>query len=104
MLMLIGVGIGLVAAIAEVALVRTYQKNKIILSAIGSHWIAVGALMPFIDLGTSIWLKGILVGVILTVPFIILEIQKSTNAVIHTIVFAPIWGIFIAYGCYYFAQ
>ena len=59
MLTLIGIVVGAVAALVEVALVRTYQKNVIVLSAIGSHWVAVGALMPHIDIGAAIWLKGI---------------------------------------------
>lgn len=101
MLFLIGIGIGLTAAIAEIALVRTYQKNRLILAAIGSHWVAVGVVMPYIELGTSIWLKGIIVGVVLTVPFIIFDMQKSKNAMIHTTVFAPIWGVIIAYGIDY---
>jgi len=51
--MLMLIGIGLVAAIVEVALVRTYQKNKIILSAIGNHWIAVGARLIQLVLSKS---------------------------------------------------
>ena len=98
----IGIAAGMIAAIIEVALVRTYQKNKVILTAIGVHWVAIGLLMPFVELGVSIWLKGALVGVILTIPFIILETEKSRNAVIHISIFAPIWGIFIAYSCDYF--
>ena len=57
--------------------------------------------MPHIEIEMDIWLKGILVGIVLTVPFIIYEIQQSRNAVIHTAVFAPIWGTFIAYGIHY---
>ncbi|MDH5229941.1 MAG: hypothetical protein OEZ58_07470 [Gammaproteobacteria bacterium] len=98
MLIIIGTGLGIIAAIIEISLVRTYQKNSIILSAIASHWIAIGTLMPFIQMNVSVWLKGIVVGVVLTLPFIIYDIQQSRNAVIHTAVFAPIWGVFIAYG------
>ena len=101
MLALIGISVGIIAAIIEVALVKTYQKNMIILTAIGSHWVAVGALMPFFEIDTPIWLKGIIVGVVLTVPFMIYEIQQSRNAVIHTMVFAPIWGVAIAYGVHF---
>lgn len=95
----LGALVGSIAAAIEVALVRTYQKNKVILAAVGFHWIGIGALMPYIQLGVPLWAKGIIVGVILTVPLIILDIQKSRNAVIHTSVFAPIWGVAIAYGC-----
>lgn len=98
-MLVLGALIGLVAAVIEVLLVRTYQKNKVILAAVGIHWIGVGALMPYIEFGLPLWVKGVLVGVILTIPFIVLDIQKSRNAVIHTSVFAPIWGVSIAYGC-----
>ena len=99
--LLFGFGVGLVAAAIEVLLVRTYQKNTIILAAIGCHWVSVGLLMPYIKMDVSTWLKGMVVGVLLTVPFIILDVQKSKNAVIHTMVFAPFWGNFIAYGVRY---
>jgi len=102
-LLIIGLGFGLIAAAIEVLLVRTYQKNVIVLSAIGSHWVAVGALMPFIEIDAPVWLKGMLVGVVLTVPFMIYEIQQSRNAVIHTLVFAPIWGMVLAYGVHVFS-
>lgn len=105
MLMLVlGALVGLIAAVIEVALVSTYQKNKVILAAVGIHWIGIGALMPYIELGVPLWAKGTIVGVILTVPLIVLDIQKSRNAVIHTSVFAPIWGIAIAYGCSMFSR
>jgi hypothetical protein len=94
----LGALVGMVAAAIEVALVRTYQKNNVILAAIEMHWIGVGALMPYIEIGMPVWVKGITVGVILTIPFVVLDIQKSRNAVIHTSVFAPIWGVAIAYG------
>lgn len=101
-MLFVGFGVGSIAAAVEVALVRTYQKSKVILSAIGLHWIGVGGLMPFIDFGTPVWVKGLLVGVISTIPFVVLEIPKSRNAVIHTSVFAPVWGVLIAYGCSFF--
>jgi hypothetical protein len=49
-----GFAIGSIAAAVEVSMVRTYQKNKVVLSAIALHWIGVGGLMPFIDFGTPI--------------------------------------------------
>lgn len=98
-MLILGSLVGLIAAAIEVALVRTYQKNTVILAAVGTHWVGIGAVMPYIELGVPIWAKGIIVGVVLTIPFIVLDIQKSRNAVIHTSVFAPIWGVAIAYGC-----
>ena len=94
----IGLVIGLIVALLEVSMVRTYQKNPIILIAIGLHWVSTGALMPFIDLGISTGLKGIIVGLILTIPLIVLDSQRSRNATIHTSVFAPVWGVVIAYS------
>jgi len=99
--LLAGFAIGLIVGVLEISMVRNYQKNKMVLGAIVIHWIGIGGIMPFLDLGAPMWVKGILVGVILTLPFIVLEIGKSRNAVIHTSVFAPFWGLVIAYGCSY---
>lgn len=98
MVLLIGLGIGLVVAVIEMALVGHYEKNKIVLASIGLHWVAIALLMPFIEIGVSSWLKGIFVGVLLTIPLIVLEIPKSRNAVIHTSLFSVVWGVVIAYA------
>ena len=101
---IIGFVIGLIAAVLEVSMVRTYQKNQNVLTAIGLHWVSVGMLMPFIDFGTSIGLTGVIVGVLLTTPFIVLDSGKSRNATIHTSVFAPVWGVVIAYSVNFLAS
>ncbi|MEM7536446.1 MAG: hypothetical protein AAF639_29955 [Chloroflexota bacterium] len=102
--LIIGFVVGLIVAVLEISMVRTYQKNQIILTAIGLHWVGVGMLMPFIDLGISIGLTGIIVGVILTVPFIVLDSGKSRNATIHTSIFAPVWGVVISYSVNFLAS
>ena len=101
--LLVGVVIGSIAAVGEVLMVRTYEKDRVVLLAIATHWMGVGVLMPFVDLGLPIWLTGTLVGACLTIPFIILAVRTSRNAIIHTSIFAPTWGIAIAYGCAYLA-
>jgi hypothetical protein len=100
---LIGSLLGLVTAILEILMVRTYQKDKVVLGSVGLHWIGVGAIMPFVGFGLPVWAKGIIVGLVLSAPFIALEIPKSRNAVIHTSIFAPTWGIVLAYACNAFA-
>ena len=99
----IGAMLGALIAVPELLMVRTYQKDKVFLSAIFLHWVVIGGLMPFIDLEISTWLTGILIGVLTTLPMIVIDIRKSKNAVIHTSVFAPIWGITLAYLCANFA-
>jgi hypothetical protein len=49
---------------------------------IAVHWLAVGVLMPYIDLGTAVWLKGLLVGLALALPFMLMEIPKDPKAII----------------------
>ena len=69
------------------------------MAAIAFHWLVVGVLMPFIDFGTAIWVKGLLVGLFLAVPFMIMEIPKDPKAIIPMILFSPIMGIIIAVLC-----
>lgn len=97
--LLIGLSIGLVAGLLEIALVRSYEKNTITLIAIVVHWAGVGGLMPFITFDANFWVKGLVVGLLTTLPFVIISINTSRNAAIHTAVFIPIWGISIAYLC-----
>lgn len=75
----------------------------ITITSVLEKWRYKASVSSDLLVDTSVWLKGILVGVILTISFIIFETQKSKNTVIHATVFAPILGAFIAYGCYYFA-
>ena len=95
----IGFGIGLGAAIVDVVLTYKYEDNKYTLVAIAFHWLVVGVLMPFIDFGTAAWVKGLLVGLFLAAPFMIMEIPKDPKAIIPMILFSPIMGIIIAVLC-----
>ena len=95
----IGFGIGLGAALIDVVLTYKYEDNKYTLAAIAFHWLVVGVLMPFIDFGTAVWVKGLLVGLFLAVPSMIMEIPKDPKAIIPMILFSPIMGIIIAVLC-----
>ena len=93
----IGIAIDLVAGGLEITMVRTYQKNKVVLAAIVMHWTVIGGLISFVDFGLPTWATGLLVGIGLTLPLIIRETLTSRNAALHTAIFAPIWGVVIAY-------
>ncbi len=89
--------LGLCAAIVDVALTYKYESNKYVLGGIAFHWFAVGLLMPFIELGSNVWLKGSVVGFLLAVPFMIMEIPKDIKAVIPMVIFSPVMGMALAY-------
>jgi len=72
------------------------------LAAIVLHWTVIGGLMSFINFGLPIWATGILVGVGSSLPLIVRETLTSRNAALHTAIFAPIWGVAIAYVSAYF--
>jgi cytochrome b561 len=93
---LISLGIGMGAALVDVLLTYKYEANKYTLAAIAVHWLAVGLFMPYIDLGTAVWLKGLLVGLALALPFMVMEIPKDPKAIIPMVIFSPIMGIVIA--------
>ena len=96
---LISLGIGLGAASVDVLLTYKYENNKYTFAAIAFHWLVVGTLMPYIDLGTAVWVKGLLVGLFLAVPFMIMEIPKDPKALIPMIPFSCIMGVIMAVLC-----
>ncbi len=94
-----GQAIGLLVGFLEIKMAKSYEKDSAMLNAVMIHWGGVGALIPFVDFGLNFWITGIIVSLLTTLPFLIMNIGKSRNAVIHTVVFIPIWGVTIAYLC-----
>ena len=92
-----GIAIGLIVGGLEISMVRTYQKNKIVLASIVLHWTVIGGLIAVVDFGHTTWATGLILGVGLTLPLILRETLTSRNAAIHTAIFAPMWGLAIAY-------
>lgn len=94
--LLISLGVGLGAGLIDVLMSYRYEENKYSLWAIAVHWVAVGFLMPFIDLGIPVGLKGVIVGVALAVPFMIMEYETEPKAVIPMVIFSTVFGFLIA--------
>ncbi len=102
--LLISLGVGLGAGLVDVLLTYRYEENKHTLWAIAFHWVAVGFLMPFIDLGIPTALKGAIVGILLAVPFMIMEFDNDPKANIPMLIFSPIFGVLIAIFSDFFIQ
>lgn len=58
---LVGAGIGVAVAAAEIAMVRSYEKNKHRLAAVAFHWLAISTMMPFVDFGVATGMTGLFV-------------------------------------------
>ncbi len=95
-ILLISLGVGLGAGLIDVLMTYRYEENRYSLWAIAFHWMAVGFLMPFIALGIPIGLKGVIVGVALAVPFMIIEFENEPKAVIPMVIFSAVFGFLIA--------
>ena len=52
--------------------------------------------MPHIDLGIAVGLTGAVVGLLLAVPFMIMEWPKDPKAIVPMLIFAPLMGLLIA--------
>ena len=95
--MSIGLAIGAVAGLLEVAMVRTYEKSRFMLAAILVYWMGFGGVVPFLKFDERFWVNALFLGLLTGTPFIILAAQKSRNATIHTSLFLPIWSLVIGF-------
>lgn len=89
---LIAVLIGLIAGIIDVIpmLIQKLDKNSNISAFI--HYFALGLIIPFVNWDMTPYLKGILIALLTSIPFIVIVFPKDKKAIIPMIIFSLILG------------
>jgi hypothetical protein len=79
--LLIALGIGLVIALIDIAPMILRKAPALQMATPFVHWIVVAVLVAYSSMPLPGWAKGLVIGVITTVPFLFVIAQSHPNAV-----------------------
>ncbi len=89
---LIAIIIGLVAGLVDVVpmIVQKLDKSSNISAFI--HYFLLGLIIPFVNWDLVPWVKGIVIALLTSIPFMILVFPKDKKAIIPMFIFSIILG------------
>lgn len=89
---LIAIAIGLIAGLIDVIpmIIQKLDKSSNISAFI--HYFALGLIIPFVNWDLTPWIKGILIALLTSIPFMVLVFPKDKKAIIPMIIFSLILG------------
>lgn len=79
--LLIVLAIGVIAALVDTAPMLLRKTPWIQIATPFTHWIAAAVLIGYSTMPLPDWAKGLVIGVITTVPFLFVLAQSHPNAV-----------------------
>jgi hypothetical protein len=79
--LLIALGIGTVIALIDIAPMILRKAHWMQIATPFVHWIVVGVLVAYSSMPLPGWAKGLVVGVITTIPFLFVLAQSHPAAV-----------------------
>lgn len=89
---LIALLIGIVAGLIDVTPMIIQKLDKTANISAFVHWVVLGLIIPFVHWDIQPWLKGIIIGVLTTLPVMIIVISKDKKALIPMLIFSTILG------------
>lgn len=97
--LLIGIGAGIIDVIPMI--IR--KLNKYATWSAFAHWVILGFIISYIDLPVSPWLKGLIVGVISSIPILILVSEEDKKAIPPILIMSIIMGVAVGIASAKFA-
>ncbi len=87
--------IGVAAGLIDVIPMIIQKLDKSACWSAFVHWVVLGTIIPFVSWDIQPWLKGLLIGELVSLPVMILVFAKDKKSVIPISIFSAILGI----GC-----
>ena len=87
---LIALLIGIIAgAIDALPMIKNKNVPRFSIMAIFTQWVVIGLLIPFVNWEIALWLKGLIIGELGMLPFLIIAFYRSKKSIIPTIIMIP---------------
>lgn len=99
---LIALCIGVAAGIIDVIPMIIQKLDKTANWSAFIHWVVLGLIIPFVHWDMDPWLKGLVIGVLTTVPVMIIVGSNDRKALIPMTLFSAILGIGVSWAGGYF--
>jgi len=90
---LIALLIGIVAGLIDVTPMIIQKLDKTANISAFVHWVALGLIIPFVHWDIQPWLKGLIIGVLMTLPVMIIVLPKDKKSLIPIFIFSAILGV-----------
>ncbi|WP_075602574.1 hypothetical protein [Saccharicrinis aurantiacus] len=89
---LIAILIGLVAGLLDAIpmVIQKLDKRDIISAFL--HYFALGLIIPFVNWGIAPWITGMAIGVLSSIPIMVIVFPRDKKAIIPMFVFSVILG------------
>jgi len=59
------------------------------------HWIILGLLIPFVNWNIKPWIKGLIIGELTALPFIIMVFESDPKSAVPMLIFSAILGMLV---------
>lgn len=95
---LLSFALGTIAGIIDIIpmIIQKMDKNDTISAFI--HWLVLGFIITYIKIpGVDGWLKGLIVGVLMSLPVVITVIKSDPKSVIIILVMSAILGSLVGF-------
>jgi len=90
---LIALAIGIVAGIIDVTPMIIQKLDKTANWSAFTHWVVLGLIIPFVQWDIQPWLKGMIIGLLTTLPVMIIVGAKDKKSLIPMTLFSAVLGI-----------
>ncbi len=94
--------LGVTAGLIDIAPMFRMKVNRFSIMAIFAQWFLLGMVIPFVSWNIQPWLKGLILGELGMLPFMIQLYFRNRKAIPGTAFAAAILGMAIAFGGNYF--
>ncbi len=99
---LIALCIGVAAGILDVTPMIIQKLNKTANWSAFIHWVVLGLIIPFVHWDMDTWLKGLVIGVLTTVPVMIIVSANDKKALIPMTLLSALLGAGVGFAGAYF--
>jgi hypothetical protein len=91
----IALTIGILAGIFDVIPMIIQHLNIYACLSAFLHWVILGLLIPFINWNIKPWVKGLIIGELTVLPFIIMVFESDPKSAVPMLLFSAILGVFV---------
>jgi hypothetical protein len=88
--------IGIVAGIVDIVPMIIQKLEKRASLSAFTHWVFLGLIIPFVNWGIQSWLKGLIIGILASIPVLIIITDKDKKSMVPVLLFSAVLGIGVA--------
>lgn len=99
---LIALAIGISAGIIDVVPMIIKKLNRTANISAFVHWVVLGLIIPFVHWDIDPWLKGLIIGELVSLPVMIIVFAQDKKSVIPMSIMSAILGVGVAVAGAYF--